>query len=74
MDQYEAAYAADMRAIANLQACETIGCEFRQVNGSWQWCYRGQTKGRFDDKDEAAYDFLQSDHYRAWLRSHGVYV
>lgn len=80
--RYEAMYAADMRAEADIECCEVAGAELiHSGNGMWRWkcgdvsSYDiGKGSGFFETKDEAADHFTHSEVFYAWLRSRGVNV
>lgn len=73
--QYDAAYAADMRAMADVECCAAAGVELLLLtNGRWLWKRGDECRGTFDTKEEAAEHFTHSDTFYAWLRSRGVRV
>lgn len=76
----DALYAADMKAQAATEVCESAGAELiHSGNGMWRW-KRGEdnsydeSKGFFDTRDEAAIDFTKSLSFQLWLRARGVSV
>lgn len=81
MDQYEAIYAADIKAQANVECCEAAGCELVNDPGcglGWRWRHGRRSSldqyGRtFETRDEAAADFVRSREFDGWLKSKGVY-
>jgi hypothetical protein len=73
--RYDAEYAADMHAQADIECCASAGAELiRLANGRWLWKRQDECRGTFDTKEEAADHFTHSDTFYAWLRSRGVRV
>lgn len=80
--RYDAQYAADMRAQADIECCASAGAELiHSGNGMWRWkcgdvnSYdAGKGSGFFETKEQAADSFTHSERFYAWLRSRGVNV
>ena len=68
---YEARYAADMRAQGNDELCRQAGVALiRNTKDMWYWKRGDVHSGEvFDTKDESAAAFVRSDEFHKWLRS-----